>query len=257
VRPTRRPNDQNLIDTLVTKHGQSVARQAGVALAATLRHAYTRSLTDNLPPRVLLPPNPPPRTRALTTQEVENLLIVARADDRNYKRSFLYPLIALLADTGCRISEATGLNWGPNGLDLHADPPVAHINRHTTKTDAGQRTIPLGTQATTALRHHYLATGRPPDGTPVYRDQHGNRVRRNGRTSQGINRIAKAANLEGVTAHTLRHTHITWLVAAGVPTRIAAQRVGQTELLTRTYAHPGQREDQAALTAVENYRNNR
>jgi|SRR5579859_2267552 len=130
-----------------------------------------------------------------------------------------------------------------------------HLSSDLLRGDAGERTVPLGAAAITALRRHYLATGRAAEATPVFRDQHGKRVLRNGSTAGGIARVAKAAGLEGVTAHALRHTHITRLVAAGVPNPIAAQRVGQTRLLTQTYAHPGQREDLAALTAVENYRN--
>ncbi len=164
------------------------------------------------------------------------------------------PLLHLLADTGCRITEAISLTRGPTGLDLQADPPLARINRDSTRTDAGTRSVPLGASCASALRRHYLATGRPVDGNPVFRDQHGHRVRRNGRTSEGIKRVAAVAGLEGVTAHTLRHTHITWLVAAGVPDPIEAQRVGQTRLLTGTYAHPGAREDPAALAAIEEYR---
>jgi integrase len=91
----------------------------------------------------------------------------------------------------------------------------------------------------------------------VFRDTHGRRLDRNGAPRPGFARIVKAAGLEGVTPHALRHTQATWLLAANVPGRVAAQRLGHADggaFLARTYAHPGRREDLAALAAAEAYR---
>jgi integrase len=157
---------QAMIDALAVSRGNPIARHAANAVAACLRYGYDRGLIDELPARVKLPPPSPPRNRALTVEQFDRLRAAAYADDAKRKRSLLGPLVELLGDTGCRISEALGLDWGRDGLDLAADPPVAQIGRASTKTDAGVRTIPLGTAAIAALREHLLATGRPEWGTP-------------------------------------------------------------------------------------------
>jgi integrase len=51
-------------------------------------------------------------------------------------------------------------------------------------------------------------------------------------------KVIEAADLPGVTRHTLRHTRATWLARAGVPLWQAAGHLGMTmKTLERVYAH--------------------
>lgn len=248
---------QGLVDSVAAREGRARARAAAAALSAVLRDGYVRGLIDELPPRLLLPPPPPRRTSVISLAEAERLLAAARAEDAERKRSLLGPLVGLLLGTGCRISEALGLVWGPEGLDLTSEPALMHVRRETTKTDAGERAIPLDSETVSALLRHRLACGRPPDGAPVFSDAAGRALERSGRVRFGLVRVAAAAGLSGVTAHTLRHSHATWLAAAGVPAPAAAARLGHSDggaLFMRVYAHPGTTEGEAALRALEAFR---
>jgi integrase len=49
---------------------------------------------------------------------------------------------------------------------------------------------------------------------------------------------AERARVEGVCFHTLRHTAVSWMVAAGVPDRIIMRIVGHTTAnMVSRYAH--------------------
>lgn len=61
-------------------------------------------------------------------------------------------------------ADALALRWGPEGLDLADEPPVARIVRASTKTAAGAREVPLDRETAALLRRHRLACGRPGDG---------------------------------------------------------------------------------------------
>ncbi len=248
---------QNMIEAITVRDGHARARAAASALSAVLKDGYMRCFVDQLLPRLLLPPPPPPRTRVLTVAEGARLLEAAYADDAVRKRSLLGPLVALLLGSGCRITEAVRLVWGPEGLDLSAEPPVIHIRRDTTKTEAGARTIPLDTETASALRRHRLALGRPEDEMPVFVDQRGRAIDRSGCARFGIRRIADAAGLPNVSPHVLRHSHATWLAAAGVAPTVAAARLGHADggsLFMRVYVHPGSAEAKQALTALGAFR---
>ena len=250
---------QTLIDTIAARHGAVLARHAAATLNTVLRDGYTRGLIDTLPPRLLLPPPPAARDRTLTPAEAERLLAAATTDDHNHHRSLLAPLIALLLASGCRISETTTLTWGQNGLNLDTDPATLTITATNTKTPAGARTLPIDPDTATLLHRHRLATGRPPDGTPVFPNQHGQPRNRHGAIAKGFTRITHAAGLQPLSPHALRHTHASWLAAAGVPIPTAAKRLGHADggaLFMRTYTHPNHNDQLAALHTLNHYRHN-
>jgi integrase len=248
---------QRLVDAVAVRASSVLARHAVSALAAVLRDGYARGLLDELPPRVILPPPPPPRSRVLTPAAANRLVGCAFDDDRRNARSLLGPLVALLASTGCRISEALGLVWGEEGLDLDAKPPVARIARATTKTAAGARLIPLDSETAALLRRHRLACGQAGDGAPVFADRKGRPLSRWGSVYDGFKRVALAAKLDAVSPHVLRHSHASWLAGAGVSPPVAAARLGHADggaLFMRVYAHPGAADGLVALAALDSYR---
>lgn len=245
---------QGLVDAVAAREGAARARAAAAVLAAVLRDGYARGLIDELLPRLLLPPPPAARKVVLSFEEAELLVAAAHAEDARRGRSLLGPLVVLLLGSGCRISEALGLEWGPEGLDLEGEPPTASIGRAATKTDAGERVIPLDADLVPVLRRHRLASGRPPDGAPVFTDERGRALARSGRVRFGFARVTEAAGLQGLTLHGLRHTHATWLAAANVSPPIAAHRLGHADggaLFMRVYAHPGKAEGESALHSLQ------
>lgn len=245
---------QRLVDGLSGKKSDATARVAAAVVAAVLRDSYRRGFLDTVPPRIVLPPPPPSRRRTITLSEGDRLLQEAIADDALRSRSLLGPLVALLLATGCRVSEALWMDWGPQGVDLTSSPPLVHVQR--SKTRAGIRELPLDERAAAVLLAHFVATASV-DGQPVFRDESGRRLNRHGRVRSGLKRVAAAAGLPGVTPHVLRHARATWLASAGVHSATAAALLGHADggaLFGRVYAHPGKTDAVAAMDAVEKMR---
>jgi integrase len=163
----------------------------------------------------------------LLPEEVEKLLKAARADDVRLGRSFALPLLRLLSATGARVGEVLALEWGARGLDLRSDPPAMRVNQ--SKTDAGVRDVWLDAETASVLRAHRAATGRPRDGSPVFRRGDGERADRFGIARATITRVARAAGVPGVSPHVFRHTHVTQLVADGGSIVDIAARVGHAD----------------------------
>ena len=55
----------------------------------------------------------------------------------------------------------------------------------------------------------------------------------------GYKRIAAMAGIDGVRFHDLRHTHASWLLAAGVPVHVVQARMGHGSISTTVdiYGH--------------------
>jgi integrase len=245
---------QRMVDQLSGKKSDATARVAAAVVAAVLRDSYCRGFLDTVPPRVVLPPPPPSRRRTITLSEGDRFLQEAIADDASRGRSLLGPLVALLLATGCRVSEALWVDWGPEGLDLESSPPLVHVQR--SKTRAGIRELPLDDRAAAVLLTHLVATSAV-EGQPVFCDENGHRLSRHGRVRFGLKRVAAAAGLPGVTPHVLRHARATWLASAGVHSVTAAALLGHADggaLFGRVYAHPGKTDALDAMEAVEKMR---
>jgi integrase len=125
------------------------------------------------------------------------------------------PLFELLAATGLRISEATGLRWS----DLVLDSPTPHLQVKRArvrgaivapKSRHGARLIPL-TRELAALLHAHCPRKAAGDAFVFP-----------GRSDQGSLRrrvlvpAAERAGLSGVGFHTLRHTCASMLIASGL-----------------------------------------
>ena len=145
-------------------------------------------------------------------------------------------LIRLLAHTGCRISEALGLDWS----DLGDDGRMLRIERQWyrgklkqyTKSANGQRTISLPPELSRAL----WAAGADATG-PMFHTRTGRRL-----SDRNINRTissaAERAGLAHISAHSFRHTHGSLLLSKGWPITEVAHRLGDNvQTVQQVYAH--------------------
>ncbi|WP_369068587.1 tyrosine-type recombinase/integrase [Kineococcus terrestris] len=165
------------------------------------------------------------------------------------------PLVALLAGTGLRWGEATALTWGD--LDLEAPVPTLRVSRAwkrgagvnqggkvreigAPKTRRGVRTVSLPPQIADLLRQlrgpatarrggGYVFTG--PQGGTVHHQNFHPRVWRPAVERAGIGKTPRI--------HDLRHSHASWLIAAGVPLPIIQRRLGHESIQTTVdvYGH--------------------
>lgn len=176
--------------------------------------------------------------RYLTEAEFWQVL----ADTPHYWR----PLIAMLGGTGMRWGEAAALLVSDVSLEratVHvtkAEKWDASTSTRTVgppKTPSGRRTITLPNEVIDNLEP--VLTGRkrgerlflPPKGGPLrhmtfYRD---------------IWRRKSTAGLDDPKPrlHDLRHSHVAWLIAAGVPLPVIKARLGHEKITTTidTYGH--------------------
>lgn len=165
----------------------------------------------------------------------------------------------LLANTGMRRGEVLGLRWADVDLDAgtlritrtlittdverKGDPGIAW---GTPKTAKGRRTVALDPATVAALRTHRARqlTERMALGAG-YADQdlvvalpHGSPVHPK-RLSYYFAKASRAAGLEPIRLHDLRHTHATLALRAGVHPRIVQERLGHANvgITLDTYSH--------------------
>lgn len=140
-----------------------------------------------------------------------------------------YDLVILLLDTGARYSEIAGLEW--RQVDLQEK--TLHLWRSKVQNES---ILYLTNRA------HETLTRRAEDRTGkdfVFFNRKGGK---RGYASQAIRKAIGRAGLDGVTIHTLRHTHATRLVQNGLSVYEVKEVLGHSDVkTTMRYAHLEQR----------------
>lgn len=249
---------QAAINGIAEQKGNETARQCAAAAVAVLRDLDRRNIIEIEVPQIVFPSPNAARDQALTVTEADRLLEAAVADDRKTDRSLMAPLVALLIGTGLRGSEALGLRWGPDGLDLpDVGPSRATVARDTTKSDSGARTLYIEEMYATYLRRHRKRMGsRAQDGELVFSREDGAPLDLKGRVRSGFARISKAGGFPvRIGSHVLRHSQGTWLEAAGHSATSMAERLGHADPSTtlRRYVH-APKDDPEAIFKLDEYR---
>jgi integrase len=201
-----------------------------------------------------------------------------------FKNSVLYPIVAVLAFTGCRRNEALALRW----VDLDVAAKTLRIERALEeteelglsfkgpKTERGKRTITVDDDLIALLvaeRENYLhlIAGVPAGGVPVNLSllklpddalifpnppakgaAFSLSAPRNPRnTTKEFVRKATALGFQGFRLHDLRGTHETLLLDAGVPVHVVAARCGHDPaVLLRSYAKRTRKADTSAAAVI-------
>ncbi len=207
---------------VATRTASAGAADLKILKAATL-HWHAEYGPLNFTPIFWRPKENPPKDRWLTKPEAARLLRAAGP------YPYLRRLILLGLYTGSRPGVLLALRW--EQVDLGAG--ILHRLPHGVKQDAKKRAPPvrLGRRIQAHLRRWQRLDGSGEfvchlDGRPV-EDPHGSWAK-----------IIAAANLKGVTRHTLRHTRATWMMQADVPIWEAAGFLGMSiKMLERVYGH--------------------
>ncbi|HEX7353851.1 MAG TPA: site-specific integrase [Mycobacteriales bacterium] len=176
----------------------------------------------------------------LTEREFALLRDCIRAADRD--------LLTIAVGTGLRWGELTGLKvkdldldgspaslavrraWKSNGRGEFALEQHAGFYLGKPKTRESRRRITLAGPIVDALRR--AAAGRGPDEL-VFPANGGGRLV-HGKWYRGWQRAIKAAQLQGLAKtprfHDLRHSHVAWLISAGVPLPVIQKRLGHKSI---------------------------
>jgi integrase len=172
----------------------------------------------------------------LTPGQVDDLL--------HYLTDLYRPVVAVLAYTGLRVSEALGLTWGDidlaaGELRVTAQRDDATGDRVACKTSASLRTVPMPPALIRELRDlqgggNVVRMG----GALVFP-----KLKRRG-VHQAIERAAQRAGIDPgrgrvcVGAHDLRHTYVSNAVQAGLPLPVVAKLAGHRDIrmLSERYA---------------------
>jgi integrase/recombinase XerD len=176
--------------------------------------------------------------RALVTYLTDPVLdaLIDASDRSTWTGRRDHAIIILLAQTGLRASELTGLSCG----EIHLG-----IGAHVTTTGKGrkQRIIPL-TKQTAAVLRVWLAErgGMPADplfptstGKPLTRKALARRI-----AKYAVRAVERCPSLTAktITPHVLRHTAAMRLLHAGVDTTVIALWLGHEQVeTTQMYLH--------------------
>ena len=141
-----------------------------------------------------------------------------------------YALWVARLGTGLRIDELCGLQLGRH-VDL--ENRRITVTRDITKTNAGERVIPMLPCVYDALAEH-CRERRPQDGGRLFQTRAGTPQTPDNVRTHVVEKVVRAANARGAqiehcTPHSLRRTFASILAEIGVPPRRSMYLLGHTD----------------------------
>ncbi|POO04834.1 site-specific tyrosine recombinase XerD [Bifidobacterium animalis subsp. lactis] len=228
-----------------SKSGTSAVSLARRLASIHMFHRFMQServVADDVSQSVRPPKSAETLPEVLTVDEVQRLLDAARHDDASEAVSMRdSALLELMYATGCRVSEAVGLDF----TDVDMDAQVVRL----TGKGAKQRLVPFGTYAANALRA-YVEHARPELENKAKGERERNAIFLNKRgkrlTRQSVWEIIKHAGAlahvsKPLHPHTLRHSFATHMLQGGADVRTVQELLGHASVkTTQMYTHVSQ-----------------
>ena len=190
--------------------------------------------------------------------------------------------LILAVNTGLRPGELCGLTWDAidwKNKKLSVQQALIENEGKVwidgVKTDAGRRTISLSEAAVAALKRQKKrqleeemahrgkvkeAVEKGKELPPwenmqnlVFTNENGGLLYRSSALKRLFNRVNQKAGLDGVTPHTLRHTHASILIFQGVDPKTICARLGHTDVAftLQVYGHLFPGKDESAAKEVD------
>lgn len=207
-------------------------------LKSIFQYAYLKEIINKNPFQTIKLKRPKHQVFEIyTPKEVEDIIHAARP-------KYLGDIILLSYHTGMRKGECYGLQW----QDIDWSKHVIQVNRSVTATEPRERLV--SEPKTSSSKREILMDevtilmlqrrkGLGLSNIWVFANQYGEPL--SPWYSVRDFRIASnKARVYGKRFHDLRHTHITELVAAGIPLPVIQKRVGHSNIsTTMRYVHIG------------------
>ena len=231
----------------------------------TLHQALSKAvdwdlLSVNVGSRVKPPRVEDDEVEILTVEQLQAVLAAVRT-------VWINPIAKLALASGLRRGELLALRW--QDLDLNAgritvarslEQTKAGLRFKEPKTKRGRRTITLPATALSDLKAHWslqqelrlrLGIGKSPPTSLVFCDINSDPLIPQ-TVSQTWMKITASAKVEA-TFHSLRHTHVSHLIAAGVDILTISRRIGHSSpvVTLKTYGHLMPQTDDKAALAIE------
>lgn len=124
-----------------------------------------------------------------------------------------------------------------------------------TKNDQSDRSIKMDTKTMRAFQYLFNKTQENPNGLIFYSSQSKYNVISNGGLNKALKTILAELNIDAITVHGLRHTHISVLLYKKVSLSYVSERAGHkdTNTTNSTYRHvlkEMREEDEKSTTAI-------
>lgn len=225
---------------IVVRGGRGCAARAMCSLSAMLSWATRHRLIENNPARHVEKLPTGKRERFLSANEAKTLWDkVAELEAAERLRPDVADLFRLLALTGARRGEILGLRWSE--VDFERGLIVLPPDRHKTGSAGKGRVIHLDAASVAILRgrqRNVVSTNaRVKRIVPwVFPKQDGKGPMEPPKRAWIAAR--KAAGLDDLRLHDLRHTYASLLLAKGTPLALVGKALGHTKAsTTERYAH--------------------
>ena len=231
-------------------------------LHRSLGHAATWGIVaQNVASLVSAPPVQETEITVLTEEQIGAVL-------RHFNGRTLRPIVSFLVGTGARRGEALALRW----RDLDLDKGIVRIERSleqtksglrfkSPKTKTGRRNVSISPWLVAELRGHRtrqqerrlsLGLGRAPDDSLVFARWDGSPRSPHGVT-QKFALAMVSLKINGVKLHSLRHTHVSQLIASGMDILTISRRIGHASpaITLDVYGHLFSNTDARAAEIME------
>jgi len=210
--------ERRLSAATVNRHLQAIRRFCDFARQADL-------MASNPAAEVKLIQASPSSRRALDADEIARLLEAAQAGRPSLVRRD-YAIIQLLLQTGIKVGELTGLQLADVEL-------MDGRGTLTVKGNGGNshRRIPLNASVCQALQAYLQVRPPAPEAQHLFLSQEGRSI--SARTVQRLIHVyTRAADLKGVSAHTLRYTFAISMLAETGDVAMVANLLGHRSVET-------------------------
>ncbi len=182
----------------------------------------------------------------LQIKDIEKLIMVLKSEQPKWRA-----LIYILIFTGVRRGEALGIEWH----DIDFDRKTITVRRSSIcisgkiitkepKTSGSHRSFSflsdelLGQELLSYKEYYNLKIGKEAEGKRLFVQKDGRPMHPDS-LNDFLKKLCLKNNLPHITSHMLRHTHVSMLIALGVPIKEISLKAGHSQLSTtcNTYAH--------------------